>query len=209
MEGDELLLAAGRGPNSDTLDLAATGVETDERGSVETDEYLRTTADGVWALGDIVGEYLLKHNANHEARAVIGNLFGEDLEPVDYGAMPFAVFASPEVTGVGAREAELRAAGVDYATRSYPYEETARGDAMNAEGLVKVIIDLKGEILGCHIVGQEASNLIEEVVVAMTAGSGTVRDIRESVHIHPALSEVVQRAFAGQFTRPGQDHDYH
>ena len=201
VEGDELLLAAGRGPNSDTLDLAATGVETDE--------YRRTTADGVWALGDIVGEYLLKHNANHEARAVIGNLFGEDLEPVDYGAMPFAVFASPEVTGVGAREAELRAAGVDYATRSYPYEETARGDAMNAEGLVKVIIDLKGEILGCHIVGPEASNLIEEVVVAMTAGSGTVRDIRESVHIHPALSEVVQRAFAGQFTRPGQDHDHH
>ena len=209
VEGDELLLAAGRGPNSDTPDLAATGVETDERGSVETDEYLRTTADGVWALGDIVGEYLLKHNANHEARAVIGNLFGEDLEPVDYGAMPFAVFASPEVAGVGAREAELRAAGVDYATRSYPYEETARGDAMNAEGLVKVIIDLEGEILGCHIVGLEASNLIEEMVVAMTAGSGTVRDIRESVHIHPALSEVVQRAFAGQFTRPGQDHDHH
>ena len=209
VEGDELLLAAGRVPNSDTLDLAATGVETDERGFVETDEYLRTTADGVWALGDIVGEYLLKHNANHEARAVIGNLFGEDLEPVDYGAMPFAVFASPEVAGVGAREAELRAAGVDYATRSYPYEETARGDAMNAERLVKVIIDLEGEILGCHIVGPEASNLIEEVVVAMTAGSGTVRDIRESVHIHPALSEVVQRAFAGQFTRPGQDHDHH
>jgi len=74
---------------------------------------------------------------------------------------------------------------------------------MKAEGFVKVIIDLEGQILGCHIIGPEASNLVEEVVVAMKAGSGSVRDIRESVHIHPALSEVVQRAFTGQFSRGG------
>jgi len=208
--GDELLVAAGRVPNSDTLNVEATGVETDDRGFVETDEYLRTTADGVWALGDIVGEYLLKHSANHEAQAVARNLFGEELQAVDYEAMPFAVFASPEVAGVGATESDLRADGVEYATRTYPYDKTARGSAMRAEGFVKVLIDLDGEILGCHIVGPEASNLVQEVVVAMKAGSGTVRDIRESVHIHPALSEVVQRAFAGQFTRPddarGHDH---
>ncbi|AFO56090.1 FAD-dependent pyridine nucleotide-disulfide oxidoreductase [Natrinema sp. J7-2] len=81
--GDELLVAAGRVPNTDTLNVAAAGIETDAAGFVETDEYLRTTADGVWALGDIVGEYLLKHNANHEAQAVARNLFGEVLEPVD------------------------------------------------------------------------------------------------------------------------------
>ncbi|APW99611.1 dihydrolipoamide dehydrogenase [Halobiforma lacisalsi AJ5] len=201
--GDTLLIAAGRRPNSDLLDLEATGVDTDERGFVETDEYLRTSADGVWALGDIVGEYLLKHNANHEARAVARNLFSEGLEPVDYSAMPFAVFGSPEVAGVGAREGELREADREYATRTYRYEDTARGQAMNAEGFVKAIIEPEGEILGCHILGPEASNLIEEVVVAMTAGTGTVWDIRESVHIHPALSEVVDRGFAGQFTRRG------
>ncbi|MFW5964342.1 MAG: dihydrolipoyl dehydrogenase, partial [Natronomonas sp.] len=208
--GDRLLVAAGRVPNSDTLNVEATGVETDDRGFVETDEYLRTTADGVWALGDIVGEYLLKHSANHEAQAVARNLFGEELRAVDYEAMPFAVFASPEVAGVGATESDLRADGVEYATRTYPYDKTARGSAMRAEGFVKVLIDLDGEILGCHIVGPEASNLIQEVVVAMKAGSGTVRDIRESVHIHPALSEVVQRAFSGQFTRPddGHRHDH-
>ncbi|WP_254841354.1 dihydrolipoyl dehydrogenase [Natronomonas marina] len=206
--GDTLLLAAGRVPNTDTLNVAAAGVETDAQGFVETDEYLRTTTDGVWALGDIVGEYLLKHSANHEARAVVRNCFGDEMEPVDYSAMPFAVFASPEVAGVGARESELRADGVQYATRTYPYEETARGSAMKVEGFVKVIVDLDGGILGCHIVGPDASTLIEEVVVAMTAGSGTVRDIRASIHVHPALSEVVQRAFAGRFSRP-DDHDHH
>jgi mycothione reductase len=204
--GDELLVAAGRRPNTDTLDVAATGVETDDAGFVETDEYLRTTAEGVWALGDVVGEYLLKHSANHEARTVVRNVFGEDLEPVDYTAMPFAVFSSPEVAGVGAREGELREEGVEYATNTYRYGDTARGQAMKTEGFVKVIVAPDGEILGCHILGPEASNLVEEVVVAMKAGSGTVADIRESVHIHPALSEVVQRAFSGRFTRGDHDH---
>ena len=208
--GDTLLVAAGRRPNSDRLNLEATGVETDEHGFVETDEYLRTTAEGIWALGDIVGEYLLKHNANHEARTVVRNLLGDDLEAVDYTAMPFAVFGSPEVAGVGAREGELRDAGREYATATYRYEDTARGKAMKAEGFVKVSIEPNGEILGCHIVGPEASNLIEEVVVAMKAGTGTVWDIRESVHVHPALSEVVDRAFSGQFTRHGAGtHDHH
>ena len=206
--GDELLIAAGRRPNTDLLDPEAAGIETDDRGFVETDEYLRTTAEGVWALGDIVGEYLLKHSANHEAGAVARNLFGDEPQPVDYTAMPFAVFASPEVAGVGATEGELRAAGREYATRTYRYDETARGDAMRADGFLKAIIDLDGEILGCHILGPEASNLIQEVVVAMTAGSGTVRDIRESVHIHPALSEVVQRGFSGQFTRGDGGHSH-
>ncbi|MEF8814676.1 MAG: dihydrolipoyl dehydrogenase [Halovenus sp.] len=206
--GDALLVAAGRTPNSDTLALEAAGVETDAQGFVETDEYLRTTAEGVWALGDIVGEYLLKHSANHEAQAVARNIFGDDPQPVDYTAMPFAVFASPEVAGVGAREEELRAAGREYATRTYQYDRTARGSAMKADGFLKAIIDLEGEILGCHIVGPDASTLIQEVVVAMKAGSGTVRDIRESVHIHPALSEVVQRGFSGQFTRGGGGHSH-
>jgi dihydrolipoamide dehydrogenase len=206
--GDELLIAAGRRPNTDTLNLDAAGVETDEEGFVETDEYLRTTADGVWALGDIVGEYLLKHSANHEARAVARNLFGDDLGPVDYTAMPFAVFASPEVAGVGAREEDLRRADREYATNVYRYEDTARGDAMHAEGFVKVLVDLEGRILGCHIVGPEASALVQEVVVAMKSGSGTVRDIREAVHVHPALPEVVQRAFSGQFHRGGEDHQH-
>jgi len=209
VSGDELLLATGRVANTDTMNVEAAGIETDDQGFVETDEYLRTTADGVWALGDIVGEYLLKHNANHEARAVARNIFRDDPEPVDYRAIPYAVFASPEVAGVGAHEEDLRTSETEFATNVYRYEETARGNAMKAEGFVKVLIDLDGEILGCHIIGPDASSLIQEVVVAMQAGSGTVRDIRESVHIHPALPEVVQRAFSGQFSAGGSSHHDH
>jgi dihydrolipoamide dehydrogenase len=206
--GDELLVAAGRRPNTDILGVEAAGVDVDDRGFVETDEYLRTTADGVWALGDIAGEFLLKHSANHEAQTAARNILGDDRQPVDYTAMPWAVFASPEVAGVGATEDELQEAGTAYATRTYRYDQTARGDAMHADGFLKAIIDLEGTILGCHIIGPEASNLIQEVVVAMTAGSGTVQDIRESVHIHPALSEVVQRGFSGQFTRGDEGHSH-
>jgi dihydrolipoamide dehydrogenase len=208
VEGDDLLVATGRVPNTDVLDVGAAGIDTDERGFVETDEYLRTSADGVWALGDIVGEYLLKHNANHEARTVVRNLFGEELEPVDYDAMPFAVFGSPEVAGVGATEQELRAADREYAVNTYRYDETARGGAMHAEGFVKALVTLEGEMLGCHIIGPQASTLIQEVVTAMSVGSGTVTDIRNSIHIHPALPEVVQRAFSGQFSR-GDEHQHH
>ena len=205
--GDELLVAAGRTPNTDTLNLDAAGVATDDAGFVETDEYLRTASDGVWALGDIVGEYLLKHSANHEARTVARNIFRDEREPVDYSVMPFAVFASPEVAGVGMLEDELREADREYAVNTYEYANTARGDAMHADGFVKVLIALDGEILGCHVIGPEASTLIEEVVVAMKSGSGTVQDIREAIHIHPALPEVVQRAFSGQFSRGG-DHQH-
>jgi dihydrolipoamide dehydrogenase len=212
--GERLLVAAGRVPNTDILNVTAGGVETDADGFVETDEYLRTTADGVWALGDIVGEYLLKHSANHEAQAVARNLLGDGLERVDYTAMPYAVFASPEVAGVGETTDDLEAEGVEYATRTYNYRDTARGAAMHAEGFVKVIVDpTDGRIRGCHIVGPQASSLIHEVVVAMKRGDGTVQDIRQSVHVHPALNEVVQRAFLGRFTPSGghthsHDHDH-
>jgi len=199
--GDELLVAAGRIPNTDTLNLDATSVETDRVGFVETDEYLRTDAENVWALGDIVGEYLLKHNANHEAKTVARNIFGDSLESVDYTAMPFAVFASPEVAGVGAREEDLRASDVEYATNTYRFEDTARGEAMKATGFVKVLVDLDGEILGCHIIGPDASTLIQEVVVAMKSGTGTVADIQEAVHIHPALPEVGQARSSSRLSR--------
>jgi len=208
--GDELLVAAGRRPNTEALNLEATGVETTESGFVEVDEYLRTTAEGVWALGDVAGEPMLKHAANREARMAMLNILGEDLTPADPAAMPFAVFSAPEVAGVGRTEAAVAEAGIDYRTTRYPYTETARGEAMGAEGFVKVIADAEDRILGCHIVGPEAAVLIQEVVVAMTAGSGTVGDIRRTVHVHPALSEVVGRAFSGEFVPgPKGGHDPH
>ncbi|WP_255149373.1 dihydrolipoyl dehydrogenase family protein [Halorarius halobius] len=210
VEADELLVAAGRRPNTDLLDAAAGGVDTDDAGFVDTDDYLRTSAENVWALGDVVGEYLLKHSANHEASTVARNLLGDELDPVDYTAMPYGVFAAPEVAGVGATSDDLREAGRRYAVRTYPYTGTARGQAYHAdEGLATVLVDPDdATILGCHVVGPEATSLIQEVVVSMKAGSGTVRDVRESVHIHPAMTEVIGRAFSGQFRLPEHLHDH-
>jgi dihydrolipoamide dehydrogenase len=124
--------------------------------------------------------------------------------------MPYGVFTDPEVAGVGATTAELRDADRRYAVNTYPYTGTARGQAFHADdGLVTAIVDPDdGTILGCHVVGPEATTLIQEVVVAMKAGSGTVHDIRESVHIHPAMTEVVSRAFSGRFQLPEHLHDH-
>ena len=205
--GDRLLLAAGRQPNSDTLDLNMADVVTDKRGYIETDEHLKTTAENVWALGDITGNHLFKHAANHDAGYVVMNALGdsEHKHAVDYTGMPYSVFASPQVAGVGQTGQELRAVDTEYVTSTYSYGDTAMGGALKEEdGFVKVLAAPEdGEILGCHIIGPHASMLIHEVVVAMGSGSGTVGNIRNAIHVHPALNEVVQRAFSGRFNKPG------
>ena len=194
---DGLLVATGRVPNTDSLNVAATGVEVDERGFVKTDEFLETNVPGIWALGDIVGKYLLKHSANLEAAYAGNNIFNpHNKVAVDYNAMPHAIFASPQVAGVGLTEREAREQGIDYAVASYDYSDTAYGSSIeDRDGFVKVLAERgSGEILGAHIIGTDASMLIQEVVNAMRAGLN-VRGITQSIYVHPALPEVVQRAF--------------
>ncbi|WP_435096680.1 dihydrolipoyl dehydrogenase family protein [Halarchaeum sp. P4] len=201
--GTRLLVAAGRTPNADRLNVETAGIETTEDGYVATNRYLETSAENVWALGDVVGRFLYKHAANHEASTVITNALRDAREPIDYTGMPHAVFASPQVAGVGHTEAELRAEGHDYRLRRYDFADTAMGLAMgDPPGFVKVLAAPDGEILGTHIVGPRASQLVHEVCVAMRSGTGTVADIRDTVHVHPALNEVVQRAFGGRFSQP-------
>ncbi len=197
VRGDCLLLALGRVPNADALDLEKTGVEVDERGFIKADEYLETTAPGIWALGDIVGRYMLKHKANLEARHVAHNI--EDPQqklPVDYHAIPHAVFASPQVASVGITERQAQERGVPYTATRYDFYRTAYGSSIeDRDGFVKVLAHRETrEILGCHILGTEASVLIQEVANAMRLQL-TVDAILESVYVHPALPEVVQRAF--------------
>ena len=194
---DALLMATGRVPNTDLLDVSAAGVETDERGFIKTDEYLETGVSGVWALGDIVGKYLLKHSANLEAAYAANNIFNPDHKvAVDYHAMPHAIFASPQVAGVGLTEQEARWMGVDYAVATYDYSDTAYGASiMDRDGFVKVLADPESaEILGAHIIGTDASILIQEVANAMRVRATTAA-ITQSIYVHPALPEVVQRAF--------------
>ena len=194
---DSLLLATGRVPNTDLLEVAKTGVALDERAFVVTDEYLETNVPGVWALGDIVGRYLLKHSANLEAAFVAHNIFNpESKAPVDYHAMPHAIFASPQVAAVGLTEQEASEAGLPFVTSVYNYSDTAYGSSIeDRDGFVKVLVHRETrEILGCHIIGSEASILIQEVVNAMRMRL-TTSAIAQSIYVHPALPEVVQRAF--------------
>ena len=205
LPADAVLFATGRVSNTDFLRVASTGVQVNGQGFVETDQYLETNVPGIWALGDIVGKYLLKHNANLEAGHVAHNAFSPDRKvAVDYHAMPHAIFASPQIASVGLTEQEAKKRGIPHTTAVYDYHNTAVYDYHNTaygssiedrDGFVKVLADREtAEILGCHIIGSEASMLIQEVANAMRMRL-TTDAITQSIYVHPALPEVVQRAF--------------
>lgn len=193
----EALVALGRVPNTDVLAAGRGGIVLDARGFVRTDEYLETNVPGVWALGDIVGKYLLKHSANLEASYVTHNILHPDEKiAVDYSAMPQAIFSSPQVASVGLTERAARERGRPYLVSEYRYDDAAFGAAIeDHDGFVKALADAETrEILGCHIVGTDATVLIQEAAIAMRLG-GKVEAITGAIYAHPALPEVVQRAF--------------
>jgi len=196
---DQLLIAVGREPNSNALGVEQTGVRVDEKGFIITDEYLETNVKGIFALGDVVGKYQLKHNSNNEAQYAYHNILNPDKKiAVDYSVMPHAIFCSPQIAGVGFTEQELRMKTYDYQKSIFHYINTAMGRAIeDKEGFVKFLVDKRDRrILGCHIMGSNASNLIHEVLVVMRAGDGNIDSINKTIHIHPALSEVIARAAA-------------
>lgn len=195
--GDELLVATGRRPNADTLHVEEAGIETNEKGFVEVNDRFETTAENVWALGDIVGNYMFWHSALREAEIVYRNVVHDRQQEANYAGMSHAIFSSPQVASMGKTEQDLVEGDREYVTGTYDYDGIAMGIAMKEEdGFAKVLAHPEdGEILGCHIVGPDASTLIHEVVVAVSSGSGTVSDITDAIHIHPALNEVVERAF--------------
>ncbi len=194
--GDQLLLAVGRIPNTDLLDLKAGGIEVKEKGYVRVNEFLETNIPGIYAIGDIAGIYQFKHSANLESIYAYVNAYGGKKIAVDYRAMPYAIFSSPEVAGVGMTEQELKAKNIAYSVGKYNYINTGMGAAIiDKDGFVKFLVEkATDKILGCHILGKHASTLIHEVVIAMREGDGSIDSIKNAVHIHPALNEVVQRA---------------
>ncbi len=195
---DEIMLAVGRRSNSDVLRPEKTGVKTDERGWIKVNEYLETTKPGIWALGDATGKYMFRHTANYESDVVSMNAFTDRKHSVDYHAVPHAVFGYPQVAGVGMTEEEAMAAGYEILVGRARYPDVVMGYAMAEEdSLVKVVVDQGSRrILGCHIVGSEAAILVQQIVYLMNAGDQDYFPLADAQVIHPALSEVVVRAFA-------------
>lgn len=201
LETDQCLISSGVVPNSDLLDLEKTGVQTKRGGFIQVDEFLRTTCPDIWAFGDIAGNYLFRHSANFEGEYLMETVIqaneSEGLYPIDYTGMPHAVFSYPQVAGVGATEDELIAQGVEYIKGVNKYQWSAMGMALRSEetgGLVKLLFCKKTrKILGCHIVGDQASVLVHQVIPLLRLG-GKLDDLLFMIHIHPALSENVRNA---------------
>jgi dihydrolipoamide dehydrogenase len=194
---EALFVAAGRVPNSDLLKPEKTSVVTDEKGYIKVNEYLETGKKNIWAFGDAIGKEMFKHVANYEAEVAWHNAVHEHKVKVDYSAAPHAVFTHPQVASVGLKEAEAKQKGFKILVGKAYYKDTALGLAMGEpEGFVKVIVEREtGKLLGGHIIGPYASILIQEIINAMVAGDKAFFPIIRGMHIHPAMPEVVQRAF--------------
>jgi mycothione reductase len=197
VDTDLVLVAIGRTPNSDLLNLPAAGIEVTEDGHVVVDACQRTTAEGVWALGDISSPFELKHVANHEAQVVQHNLLNPD-SPIDadHRFVPHAVFTSPQIASVGATEEQAREQGLRYVTAKQDYAGIAYGWAMeDTTGFAKLLADpASGQLLGAHIIGPQASTLIQPLIQAMSFGLDARSMASGQYWIHPAMPELVENA---------------
>ncbi|GAA4661605.1 mycothione reductase [Gordonia humi] len=203
LEVDALLVATGRTPNGDRLALETVGLSLTDDGRVPVDEHGRTSARGVWALGDVSSPYQLKHVANHEQRVVQNNLLkgwdADDLESFDHRFVPAAVFTHPQIATVGLTEAQAREQGLDIAVKVQNYGDVAYGWAMeDTVGVCKLIAERgTGRILGAHILGAQASSIVQPVIQAMHFGQTAHEMARGQYWIHPALPEVLENALLG------------
>jgi mycothione reductase len=201
VHGDMLLVATGRVPNSERLNLAAAGIPVHSDGRVMVDEHQRTPVEGIFALGDVSSPYQLKHVANHEAKVVAHNLANPDaLRTTDHRFVPSAVFTEPEMASVGLTEEECRTrlenGGGRYVSKVQAYGDVAYGWALeDTTGFCKLLADpATGELLGAHVIGPQASTVIQPLIQAMSFGL-KARDMAQGQYwIHPALTEVIENA---------------
>lgn len=195
---NSVLIATGRSPNTDILHPEKSKIQTDKKGWIVVNEYLESSQPGIWAFGDANGKYLFKHVANYETSVVYFNTIKKKMIKAEYHAVPHAVFTCPEIAGVGLKEVD---AHQQYGSGNiliglYRYEDTTKGIAMGSKDyFVKVIVEARSmKLLGAHIIGPEASVLIQELITLLNINDAPLGLISRSMHIHPALSEVVQRA---------------
>ena len=207
---NEILVAAGRGPVKN-INPERGGIKVDEKGWIKVNEYLETSSPNVWAFGDANGKYLFKHVGNYEASIVFYNAVLQRKIPVDFHAVPHAVFTYPEVASVGLRQKEaIERFGADRILIGFErYEDTAKGEAMAVKDFfAKIILERESlRILGAHIIGPHASVLIQEIINLMYTREQNAQPLFDAMHIHPALSEVVQRASQSLMTPQEYEHN--
>jgi dihydrolipoamide dehydrogenase len=194
IKADVVLVAIGRRPYSDGLGLDKVGVAMDKRGFITVDQNLRTNVAGIYAIGDVIGGAMLAHKAEEEGVAVAEHLAGQ-FGHVNYDVIPGVVYTWPEVATLGKTEEALKEEGIDYKAGKFPFSANSRARAnADSEGFVKILADAKTDkVLGVHIVGPAAGDLIAEAVSVMEFG-GSAEDIARTCHAHPCLSEAVKEA---------------
>ena len=194
LEADIVLIAIGRAPYTDGLGLETVGVKKDNRGRVVVDSRYRTNVEGIYAIGDVIAGPMLAHKAEDEGVAVAEILAGQ-AGHVNYDVIPNVVYTYPEIACVGKSEEELKAAGIAYNVGKFPFSANARARInLTAEGFVKILADAKTDrVLGVHIIGPDAGNMIGEAAVAMEFGASS-EDIARTCHAHPTLSEAIKES---------------
>jgi dihydrolipoamide dehydrogenase len=202
VDADVVLVAIGRRPYTEGLGLATAGVLADERGRVKVDAHYRTNVEGIYAIGDVIAGPMLAHKAEDEGVAVAEILAGQ-AGHVNYGVIPSVVYTHPEIASVGRSEEDLKAAGIAYKAGKFPFSANGRARAMGQkDGFVKVLADQATDrVLGVHIIGPLAGELIQEGSVLMEF-SGAAEDLARTCHAHPTLSESVKEAALAAWFKP-------
>ncbi len=194
MTCDRVLVAVGRKPCTDKLGLEAAGVQTDKRGFIQVNAAYKTTADGVYAIGDVIGGAMLAHKAEEEGIACVEKMYTGHGH-INYGTIPAVIYTQPEIASSGANEDALKAAGIKYKVGKFNFAANGRARAAgHTDGFVKVLADAETDrVIGVHIIGAHAGELIHEAAVAMEFGASS-EDIARCCHAHPTLSEAVKEA---------------
>ncbi len=203
IECDMLLMAVGRTPNVEELDLAVGGVKQNDEGWIAVDEYNRTSADGIFAIGDVAGPPMLAHKASHQGMVVAELIAGTPTHPVDPNNIPSCTYCHPEVASVGRTEKAAREDGFDVVVGKFPFSANGRALAAGApDGMIKVVADAKyGEVVGVHMVGHNVTELVAEVTLGRALET-TVEELAGTIHAHPTLAETVMEAALATLGRP-------
>ena len=194
LTADRCLVSTGRKPYTDGLGVKEAGVNVDKRGRIEVDAHYETNVKGIWAIGDVIAGPMLAHKASEEGTAAVERMAGVKAH-VNYDAIPSVVYTAPEIASVGKTEEELKEAGIAYKKGSFPFAPLGRAKAIqHTDGFVKVLADAKTDrILGAHILGWHAGDLIAELSLAVEFG-GSAEDVARAVHAHPTLAEAIKEA---------------